>query len=55
MPYEGKIINYEFTVEESNEEEDVVFRIQLEFTIRAVENRRIKAIELKLIKTVIEE
>jgi putative hemolysin len=52
MPYDGKTVNYQFTVElDENTKREYV----LEFIIKKVEKRRIKALELKIAENDIEE
>ncbi|NLD25763.1 MAG: CBS domain-containing protein, partial [Acholeplasmataceae bacterium] len=52
MPYDGKVVNYQVLLEIG---EDQKREYVLEFTIKKVEKRRIKAIELKITESTIEE
>lgn len=50
LPFEGKVIHYTSVYEEIDLENPVEIKYDLEFTVKKVENRRIRSVELKITK-----
>ena len=50
LPVEGQIVHYNTVVESQDEDERYLTQFELEFTVKKVENRRIRAIELNVKK-----
>lgn len=48
LPIEGKVIHYTSVYEEIDMENPVEIKYDLEFTVKKVENRRIRSVELKI-------
>jgi len=48
LPIEGKVIHYTSMYEEIDLENPVEIKYDLEFTVKKVENRRIRSVELKI-------
>lgn len=46
LPFEGKVIHFPSTYEEHSFENSIIINYDLQFTIKKVENRRIRSIEL---------